>query len=587
MDGGGRQSGEELRDAYAAARAAGDVDGMTDAAVRLAARWSFGTFPGQVPALLHEAYALASGRQRARVAVALARTWVYGGDAARAVRFAAEALELAEAAGDAVLVAEALDAQLLVHWGPDDLAERVRITARLEDVAVHLPDVEARLTAYLWRLTTAVETLDLPSVQRQLRALDALAEESGSSRVRFFATARRGMYALLTGDLAAAEDARTAAAAAGTSAGEGDARAIDRTLAAGIARQRRDIEALAGEAAVFEEFGTGEGVVVIAAEAAVLWLEAGRVDRAEALLHQLAGADFSGVPRDVDWLLIVTSLTEVAAAAGARDLTAAGVALLRPYAGRGVTNAGAAAFAGVVDDYVGRGLLSLGQTDAAEEHRSAAAASYRRMAAGWWLDRLPGGSPVAVPTQVVHLHPTTGGVWMVGPDGSTVSLPDAKGLHYLRALLRSPGVEVSALDLSDAFAGHPRVQVADGDLGPVLDAQALAAYRRRLSDLDEEIAEAESWSDPVRVERLEAERVALIGELAAATGLGGRPRHPGSPHERARVAVRKAVAGELGRIEKVDPIVGRLLRNGVTTGAFCRYDPDPGRPVRWVLEHVR
>src|SRR4051794_41270107 len=54
---------------------------MTAAAVGLAAGQSFGTFPGRVPAFLHEAYRLAAGVQRARVAVALARAWVYGGGA--------------------------------------------------------------------------------------------------------------------------------------------------------------------------------------------------------------------------------------------------------------------------------------------------------------------------------------------------------------------------------------------------------------------------------------------------------------------------------------------------------------------------
>jgi hypothetical protein len=34
--------------------------------------------------------------------------------------------------------------------------------------------------------------------------------------------------------------------------------------------------------------------------------------------------------------------------------------------------------------------------------------------------------------------------------------------------------------------------VADGDAGPVIDRQALAAYRHRLAELDEELAEADS-----------------------------------------------------------------------------------------------
>src|SRR4051794_41822986 len=97
---------------------------MTAAAVGLAAGQSFGTFPGRVPAFLHEAYRLASGVQRARVAVALARAWVYGGDAGRAVEFAGEAVGTAEAAGGAALPAQAPGAQPPGHRGPRPPAQR-------------------------------------------------------------------------------------------------------------------------------------------------------------------------------------------------------------------------------------------------------------------------------------------------------------------------------------------------------------------------------------------------------------------------------------------------------------------------------
>jgi hypothetical protein len=182
-----------------------------------------------------------------------------------------------------------------------------------------------------------------------------------------------------------------------------------------------------------------------------------------------------------------------------------------------------------------------------------------------------------------RLCPTNGGVWMVGPHGATSVLPDAKGLHYLQALLGRPGRDVSALDLSDAVAGHPGLQVQEGDLGPVLDPEALAAYRRRLTDLDVELDEARAWADLTRASRLDEERSALVGELARATGLSGRPRRRGDARERARVAVRKAIASAIGRIEAVDPATAWLLRRTIITGGLCRYDPDPARPVRWVL----
>jgi hypothetical protein len=128
------------------------------------------------------------------------------------------------------------------------------------------------------------------------------------------------------------------------------------------------------------------------------------------------------------------------------------------------------------------------------------------------------------------------------------------------------------------------VQVRGGDLGPALDPEARAAYRRRLSELEVELDEARAWADPVRADRLDAERSALIEELARATGLSGRPRRRGDTGERARVAVRKAIAAAIGRIEAVDPSTGWLLRRTISTGAVCRYDPDPARAVRWILD---
>ena len=117
----------------------------------------------------------------------------------------------------------------------------------------------------------------------------------------------------------------------------------------------------------------------------------------------------------------------------------------------------------------------------------------------------------------------------------------------------------------------------------MIDRQAAVAYRRRLAEIDEDLAEAQDWSDHGRREQLELERAALLDELAAAAGLGGRPRRVGSSDERARMAVRKAIAATFDRVERHDPALARLLRDSIRTGSTCRYEPDPARPVTWVL----
>ena len=581
-------------DAFVAARAADDVDAMAAAALGLASLQRFGGPGGRTPALLHEAYLAAadSAVTRARLAAALARSWVYGNDAARGATFAVEAVELAEETHDPTVLADALDGQLAVSWGPDDLSERLHITARLQDVAAHVDDVRTRMDAHLWRLTTALETLDVTGMHRQLSALDLLADETGSPLVRYFAMTRRAMHATLVDDLARARELAEAAYALGTDIRVPDAFAVYHEQRAEIARHADDVGFLAGEAALAEEYAVRRGIESLMAETAMLALQAGDTERASRLVAQVAGGGFGQVPYDVDWLLTVSKTTEAAAALGYTDIARSGMTLMAPYAGRCVVNAGAVVCVGVVEDYLWRAAVVSGDSRA-DDWRAAADAAYRRLGAPWWLRRVSAphdvtrGAPVAAPrpaaTQTVEMRRLPGQtVWSVGPAGEARLLPDMKGLHYLRALLQRPGAGITALEMSAMAAGHGTA-VAEPDAGERLDRRALTAYRSRLREIDEELDEAQSWNDPARAERIEAEREALLRELAGATGLGGRARTMGGTAERARVAVRKAIAAALDRIDADDQATARLLRRTMRTGSACRYEPDPDTPVDWLL----
>lgn len=576
--------------AFNQARVTRDVEVMGEAALALAADRPTGLHPGRLPAYLFEAYESAHGTLRTQLAIALVRTWAYSGSAERGTEFAAEAIAGAEESGDAALLAEALDAQLLVRWGPDDLDERLKITRRLDDTVAHVADAEARMTAHLWRLTTAVEALDLRTVRRQLRALEQLAAETGSARVRFFSEARRGMYALVVGNLHAAAAHRDAAVRAGTGAGEPDVYAIQRVLSGGIALQSGDIAALRAEAELFDEHAITEGVDVVAAEAAVLWVAAGDLERARRPLLELGAAGLASIPRDGDWVLHVTYLLHAAAAIGMTEIISEGVALLEPYSGRGVPNAGAANFAGVVDGYLAEACAALGRTEEAQRWAQSAADLAEQFGATWWATgyRSGVGTPPASfgasRPAVAVLRPGADGVWTVGWDGSTVAMREVKGLHYLRLLVRQPGLEISALDLSNWVAGHASSGVEDASVGEIIDRQALAAYRARIVAIDADLDEAAQWADAGRIDRLRDERDALLSEIRAATGFRDRVRQLGGTAERARVAVRKAVAAAVDRIADIDPALGRVFADCVRTGAFCRYDPDPSRPLTWVTD---
>ena len=121
------------------------------------------------------------------------------------------------------------------------------------------------------------------------------------------------------------------------------------------------------------------------------------------------------------------------------------------------------------------------------------------------------------------------------------------------------------------------------DAGPLLDAEAKAAYRERLRDLQQELAQAEAWNDPERAARLQEESDALTHELAAALGFGGRDRVASSAAERARISVTRAIRSSLTRIGEHSDGLSAHLDATIRTGTFCSYTPDPRAPITWRL----
>jgi len=139
-------------------------------------------------------------------------------------------------------------------------------------------------------------------------------------------------------------------------------------------------------------------------------------------------------------------------------------------------------------------------------------------------------------------------------------------------LLERPGESVSAVLL---HTGHALQTGSDA----VLDDQAKAAYRARLSDLESDIDEAELDNDTYRAEQARTERDALISELSAAVGLGGRDRRLGDERERARKAVSARIRDAIRRIDRANPALGEHLSATVRTGTWCTYCPT--EPVHW------
>lgn len=168
----------------------------------------------------------------------------------------------------------------------------------------------------------------------------------------------------------------------------------------------------------------------------------------------------------------------------------------------------------------------------------------------------------------------------------SVRVRELKGFGYIVRLLADPEREFHACDL--AGGGIPIGVAAPmgawpGDAGPHLDEQARAAYRRRLVEIDEDIEQARELNDPERLAQAQSEREFLVRELGRAVGLGGRERRAGSPAERARVSVTRAVRRAITRVREHHPALAEHLDRFIRTGTYCAYLPDPRVRSTWVV----
>jgi tetratricopeptide (TPR) repeat protein len=158
--------------------------------------------------------------------------------------------------------------------------------------------------------------------------------------------------------------------------------------------------------------------------------------------------------------------------------------------------------------------------------------------------------------------------WRVRRGGLEFRLKDSRGMQLLARLVERAGEEIHVLALG---SDEPGKSLAESSAGPIIDARARALYTQRLTNLTDELDEAEANGDRGRQEKLQHERAALESELLAALGTGGRSRGGGSASERARVNVQRRLKDAIARIADIDPATGAYLERAVRTGTYCRY----------------
>src|SRR5262245_29882167 len=165
------------------------------------------------------------------------------------------------------------------------------------------------------------------------------------------------------------------------------------------------------------------------------------------------------------------------------------------------------------------------------------------------------------------------GVWTIALHGTVLCFRHYRGLALIAQLLRHPGRALHVLELTSAVPGPEHVigpaPGARRDDPEILDRERLRACEQRRAALLEERVEACRNIDIGRAAFATAEIERLASEVLEAIALVDQQRGAGSPAERARVTVQKAIGLALRRIALRDSAVGRYFATTVRTGTWC------------------
>ena len=487
--------------------------------------------------------------------------------------------------------------------------------------------------ALLW--LTADQFLDgNPQAERTLGVLHERAEVLSGHHAAYIASVMDVMLLQRAGRLADAERAANAAFEAGMQVGDADAVAYygsQIVIMRWIAGRSAEVLELAAETAQHPTLTPANHA--FNASFAALAAECGELDRARAALTRMRGR-LHAIPQNSAWLATLFSAVEAARRVGDLDVAREAAELLEPYADFPVLGSLAVVCLGSTRRPLGLAALTLGDVEHGIAWLEAAIADDERLgnrplaamtmadlaraylsrnerddrrtardlldraireadamdlavrADEWRQLRAEIGEPGATPTVFSLVDEEMGTIerrgtsWVLGVAGRQVVVPDLLGMNYLARLLTNPGVEFAAAALV-AESGTALAGVAAPRDQPVLDDRALAAYRRRVAELEDDIAEAEQYADSERASRARLELDAVIEELSRTTNVFGKARAFASSDERARTAVQKAVRRTLAHIQNVDPALGDALRDSVQTGRTCCYRPGPGAPARF------
>ncbi|HET6867579.1 MAG TPA: AAA family ATPase [Solirubrobacteraceae bacterium] len=383
------QASSAFREAAALAEQFGDGAALARAAVGASRRYVQppGVVDTELIEMIERALELEPGRtlMRVRLLACLCGAIYYSPDRDRMSALSQEAIDIATELGDPEARAYACGARRRVLWDAPHLQDRIEASTEMLTLARQIGNLELQLQAHAWLVVDLLERGDRDAVDAQMEAFAAGADRLRQSLFEWTGIVWRAMRALLAGALDRADRLASEALAAGAPA---EAVTASQYYAIQTLAIRRD-QGRMGELEHATRQAVAENPARLAWRAALanMLCEEGRLEEAREEFERLAADDFEDVPKDLDWMIAMTLLSDVCADLGDAERAALLYERLEPYADVNVVIGLAAACLGSAAGFLGKLAATMGRADLAAEHFERALAANAALVAPACLAR--------------------------------------------------------------------------------------------------------------------------------------------------------------------------------------------------------
>jgi tetratricopeptide (TPR) repeat protein len=322
---------------------------------------------------------------RVRLLACLCGAIYYSADRGRMQALSLEAIEIASELGDPEARAYACAARRRVLWDAPHLQDRIEVSTEMLTLARQIGNLELQLQAHAWLVVDLLERGDPDAVDAQMEAFAAGADRLRQTLFEWTGIIWRAMRALLAGELERADRLASEALAAGAPA---EAVTASQYYAIQVLAIRRDQGRMGElEQAARQLVADNPGRPAWRAALANLLCEEGKLEEAREEFERLAAHDFEDVPKDLDWMIAMTLLSDVCADLGDAERAALLYSKLEPYADVNVVIGLAAVCLGSAASFLGKLSATMGRSEQAAEHFERALMANTKLSAPGCLAR--------------------------------------------------------------------------------------------------------------------------------------------------------------------------------------------------------